>query len=245
MFGQNPLRCVSLLLPTFLLAGCFGTGSDIDQWSDLKDLKESSGRVVRVTDGDTVSMNVAIRCFIDGRIRDLARVRYIGIDALEKSEPFYHSARELNRSMVYGKRVKLVFDEKKVDGYDRLLAYVYVDDIFVNAEIVRRGYARASRAEPNTRYAELFQSLEAQAKEQKIGIWSIPVPEMAKKEPKQIETPTKGKSRLVASKSSEVFHVLSCRWVKEITNVKEYFYTYKEAEESGRRPCKVCRPRKK
>ncbi len=85
MSGRKPLRCVSLLLPTFLLAGCFGTGSDIDQWTDLKDLKESSGRVVRVTDGDTVSMNVAIRCFIDGRIKDFVRVRYIGIDAIEIS----------------------------------------------------------------------------------------------------------------------------------------------------------------
>lgn len=239
-------RCVFLLLLTFLLAGCFGTGGDVNQWTDLKDLKESSGRVRRVTDGDTISMYAAIRCLVGGKVKYLTRVRYIGIDTPEKNEPFYHTARELNKRLVYGKRVKLVFDEGKIDRYGRLLAYVYVDDIFVNAEMVRRGYARAFKVPPNTRYAQLFESLEElakeeQAKKQKIGIWSIPVPEIAEKKPKQI----KRKYRLVASKSSEVFHVLSCSWVEKITNVKEYFYTYKEAEESGRRACKVCRPRKK
>ena len=243
MFGQDLSRYIFLLLMIFLLAGCFGTGRDVDQWTDLKDLKESSGRVVRVTNGEVLSMNVAIRCFIDGKIKDLARVRYIGIDTPESNEPFYGSVKELNKSLVYGKRVKLVFDEKKVDSYDRLLAYVYVDDLFVNAEIVRRGYARASRDEPNTRYADLFQSLEAAAKEKKSGIWSIPEPEAVRKEPGQIEIPTKGKHQFVASKSSGVFHVPSCRWVKEITSEKVYFHTCKEAEESGRRPCRICKPR--
>ncbi len=233
--GQNSLKYIFLFLPAFLLVGCFGTGSEVDRWTRLDDLKESSGRVVRVTDGDTITMNVAVRYFIDGRMKNIARVRYIGIDALDKNEPFYRSARELNRRLVYKKRVKLVFDERKVKG-DRLLAYVYVDDIFVNAEMVRRGYARASRVEPNTRYADLFESLEKQAKEQKTGIWSIPAPKIAKKKP------IKRKYRLVASKSSEVFHILTCSWVEKITNMKGYFYTYKEAEESGRRPCKVCKP---
>ena len=233
MFGRHSLKHTFLLLLIFLLAGCFSAGRDVDQWTDLKELKESSGRVIRVADGDTITMNVAIRCFVDDRIKDLARVRYIGIDTPESNEPFYGSVKELNKSLVYGKRVKLVFDEQKIDRYDRLLAYVYVDDVFVNAEIVRRGYARASSFEPNTRYADLFESLEKEAKEKKIGIWSIPEPEQTEIQteiPTVKETLTEGEYKLVASKLSEVFHVPSCVWVKRITSEKVYFHTYKEAE---------------
>ena len=236
------IRTVILLL-VFALAGCSGAGRDVDPWTDLRNLKESSGRVIRVPNGETFLLNVEIRCLIDGRIKDLARVRYIGIDTPESNEPFYGSVKELNKSLVYGKGVKLVFDEEKVDSYDRLLAYVYVGDLFVNAEIVRRGYARAETVEPNTGHEKLFRKLEKEAREKKIGIWSIPEPKVVSKEPEQVETPTKEKFRFVASKSSEVFHVPSCRWVEKITSPKEYFSTYKEAEESGRRPCKVCRPR--
>ena len=136
--------------------------------------------------------------------------------------------------------MKLVFDEEKVDGYDRLLAYVYVDDLFVNAEIIRRGYARASNTKPNIRHAEQFQKLEAEAKEKKLGIWSIPEPEQVKKES---EISAKGKYKFVASELSDVFHIPSCSWVEKITSPKVYFQTYEEAVESGRRPCKVCKPK--
>lgn len=145
--------------------------------------------------------------------------------------------------VVYGERVKLVFDQGKTDRYDRLLAYVYVDDLFVNAEIVRRGYARASEVEPNTRYADLFEKLEAEARELKVGMWILPEPEPTEEAPGEVQRPTEGEYKFVASKSSEVFHIPSCRWGKRIAEGNRvYFQTYKEAVESDRRPCKVCRP---
>ena len=57
--------------------------------------------------------------------------------------------------------MRLVFDAERRDVYGRLLAYVYVGDEFVNAELVRRGYARTLTIPPNDRYAALFDRLAA------------------------------------------------------------------------------------
>ena len=52
--------------------------------------------------------------------------------------------------------MRLVFDPEHRDVYGRLLAYVYVGDTFVNAELVRRGYATTLTIPPNDRFAARF-----------------------------------------------------------------------------------------
>ena len=236
----------------FLLVGCSGTGEIVDSAAEPK---ESIAFVTRVTDGDSIVIRRPIKCVVGGKVRQITSVRYIGVDALERDEPFYKAARALNKDMVYNKQVTLVFDKKKVDSYRRLLAYVYVrnppakrrkavtSDVeldirnSVNAELLRRGYARASEIKPNTKHAAVFKELEAQAKEGKLGIWSIAVPE-------KIEEPQAGEYKYIASKSGAVFHKLSCSSAKRISEENRvYFHTFKEAEESGRRPCKMCKPK--
>ncbi|MDD4879863.1 MAG: thermonuclease family protein, partial [Candidatus Omnitrophica bacterium] len=82
-------------------------------------------RVARVIDGDTVVLE-------DGR-----HVRYIGMDTPERGKPYYGEAKKENERLVKGKTVKLEYDVGKADKYGRTLAYVYVDNIFVNAELVK------------------------------------------------------------------------------------------------------------
>jgi micrococcal nuclease len=67
--------------------------------------------------------------------------------------------------------VRLVFDAERRDVYDRLLAYVYLGDTFVNAELVRRGFARTLTIPPNTRFASLFDRLEQAAADTGKGLW--------------------------------------------------------------------------
>jgi len=67
--------------------------------------------------------------------------------------------------------VKLEFDVRKRDKYGRLLAYVYVDDAMVNAQLLKKGLARAVSYPPNLLYQDRFNSLEQEAKEKGIGIW--------------------------------------------------------------------------
>jgi len=116
--------------------------------------------VTRVIDGDTIE------------IQGGDRVRYIGMDTPEQGEPFYLEATAKNRELVEGKEVRLVKDVSEKDRYGRLLRYIYVGDLFVNAELVRLGYARADRYPPDTKYAELFSRLESEAKQAGTGRWA-------------------------------------------------------------------------
>ena len=74
-------------------------------------------------------------------------------------------ATALNRLLVMGKTVRLELDVRERDRYRRLLAYVYVGDLMVNAELVRLGYAHAMTVPPNVAHASRFVSLERQARE--------------------------------------------------------------------------------
>src|SRR5689334_2887480 len=93
----------------------------------------ASAVVTRVVDGDTIEV------WLDGRTED---VRYIGVDTPETVKPgapvdcFGPQASAFNHRLVEGKRVRLVFDVELRDVYGRLLAYVYLGDRFVSAELV-------------------------------------------------------------------------------------------------------------
>jgi micrococcal nuclease len=124
--------------------------------------------VVRVIDGDTIVVS------IDGRDDD---VRYIGIDTPETVKPgtpvqcFGPAAHRFNERLVDGRRVRLVFDRERRDVYGRLLAYVYTAGRFVNAELVRRGYARTLTIAPNDSHAGLFHRLADAAGRAGKGLW--------------------------------------------------------------------------
>src|SRR5206468_11098730 len=77
--------------------------------------------------------------------------------------------------------------------YGRLLAYVYVGDQMVNAELVRRGYAQVMTIPPNVRHQELFLKLQREAREQKRGLWE---------EPSEVPTPSPQPSRAQADRQS-------------------------------------------
>ena len=123
--------------------------------------------VVRVVDGDTVVLR-------GGR-----RVRYIGVDTPESVEPgapvecFGKAASRANARLVAGRRVRLRYDAERRDRYGRTLAYVYRarDGLFVNAELVRRGYATVLTIPPNVAHAGLFRRLAARARARDRGLW--------------------------------------------------------------------------
>jgi micrococcal nuclease len=115
--------------------------------------------VVKVIDGDTV--------VIDGGYH----VRYIGIDSPEADEFYYAEAAQLNSDMVAGKKVRLESDVTDKDKYGRLLRYVYVGDLFVNAEMVRQGCAWSMAYPPDVKYQVYLEALEKEARELERGFW--------------------------------------------------------------------------
>lgn len=127
-----------------------------------------SVRVVRAIDGDTIEVT------IDGGTDD---VRYIGVDTPETVKPgepvqcYGPQASAFNHRLVDGETVRLVFDRELRDVYGRLLAYVYADGTFVNAELIRGGYARTLEIPPNTAEADRLAKLEQEAGEAGVGLW--------------------------------------------------------------------------
>ncbi len=117
---------------------------------------------VRVIDGDTIEL-------LSGE-----RVRYIGIDTPEMRpvEAWAEAATAANRELVEQEMVRLEPDVQERDRYGRLLAYVYVDGLFINEELVRRGYARVSTYPPNVRHEATFLAAEREARESGRGLWA-------------------------------------------------------------------------
>ena len=105
--------------------------------------------VTSITDGDTIHVN------LNGQ--DIV-VRYIGIDTPEYNQPCGSESSQANAGLVSGQTVRLVKDVSETDRYDRLLRYVYVGDLFVNAELVRQGWAVAVRYPPDTAQAGYLES---------------------------------------------------------------------------------------
>lgn len=161
---MSPDRKIRLffILPFFLL-GCLQTASSAKEY-----------RVRHVVDGDTIELD-------NGQI-----VRYIGIDTPEvrkrqngswvyAPEPYAEKAKDYNRQLVEGKPVRLEFDVQKKDKYDRLLAYCFVDDVFVNAKMLEEGYAFLYTISPNVKYVDLLVEKQRDARQNSRGIWADPV----------------------------------------------------------------------
>ena len=122
-------------------------------------------RVVYVYDGDTIKLD-------NGE-----KVRYLGIDTPEMNynnppaEYFAEEAKKFNMNLVDKRKVRLEFDAVKRDKYNRLLAYVYANDIFVNTKMIEEGYAKVYIIPPNVKYADDFLDIQNKARVEKKGIW--------------------------------------------------------------------------
>jgi len=115
--------------------------------------------VVSVIDGDTI--------VIEGGYH----VRYIGIDSPETDEFYYSEAKQMNIDLLAGRKVRLESDTTDKDKYGRLLRYIFVDDIFVNAEMVRQGCAWAYAYQPDVKYQVYLEAMEKEARQLKRGFW--------------------------------------------------------------------------
>ncbi len=116
-------------------------------------------RVIRVIDGDT--------CILENG----ERVRYYGINAPERGDPQFSEATQANNNLVAGKEVRLEPKDPSRDENDRLLAYVFVDGIFVSEELLRLGYVHIQRPLARKYRDRLLRAQEI-AQQEGLGIWA-------------------------------------------------------------------------
>ncbi len=125
--------------------------------------------------------------------------------------------------------------------------------------MLKRGYAETKVEPPNIKYIELFAELEKEAKDNGRGKWqyiyeqppkNIKIQEfephiLYKPEPAfPDEQPIRG-YKFISSRSSEIFHTLSCPYAKKITEENRIYYSsVKEAISEGKKPCKKCNPQR-
>ena len=134
---------------------------------------EPNAVVDRVVDGDTIIVEIA---------GDRERVRLLGIDTPEsvaenRPDQCYgeESADYLRSLLPSGTDVTLIRDVEARDQFDRLLAYVVrsSDQLFVNLDLLERGFAGVLIYEPNSFYRDLFEDAEDTAFANDIGLWGV------------------------------------------------------------------------
>ncbi len=116
------------------------------------------GKVVGVSDGDTVTL------LMSGH---QVRVRLAEIDAPEKQQPYGQRSKQSLSELVYGKQVKV--NQQDRDRYGRVVGRVYVENLDVNAEQIKRGMAWIYRKYNRDRS---LLALEQEARGAKRGLWS-------------------------------------------------------------------------
>lgn len=175
-------KTVVSALTAVVLAAILVLGFNIDIFGQLISPPERSRpsvstttvEVTRVIDGDTLAV---------GQGTSSQSVRLIGVDAPEidwevssqpEAECFGWEARDFLRSHAEGEQVQLVDDVKQPnqDGYDRRLAYVYIDSELVNKKLLAQGYARELAVGAGYGKQEAFQEIATAAREADRGLWA-------------------------------------------------------------------------
>jgi len=237
---KRPLRIFSLLiaflliLPAFLYAGQYG--------------------VIRVVDGDTIIISYK------GKPEKVRLLRVNTPESVHPDKkqniPIGKIASDFTKKRLKGKYVDLEFEGSFRGRYGRLLAYVFVDGINFNLELVGRGLSPYyTKYGPSEKYDKEFREAERYARKHKLNIWGDP--ELTQRylrlkskwgqyRTSASSSPTTVQTKMwkyVASKRSEVFHHPDCKWAKKISPKNLIgFKSKEEAIKSGRRPCESCKP---
>lgn len=179
--------------------------------------------VKKVIDGDTIQLESG------------ETVRYLGIDAPELftkeggAEFYAREAARYNKKLVFMKKVRLEFDVEKKDNYGRLLAYVFVKDVFVNAELVKHGYAKAYIKPPNEKYKDILLANQKKAMNEEKGLW----------QEKKRDT----ESYYIGNKRTYTLHRPSCPLAKKISDKNRIIFRNRmDAIKIGYTLCKQCKP---
>ncbi|MEC1178786.1 thermonuclease family protein [Metasolibacillus meyeri] len=129
-------------------------------------------KFLSINDGDTFSIEM------NGEKR---KVRLLMVDTPEMNYdtgqpmPYAEDAKAFTENLLKNaSKIELLFDVgPETDKYDRLLAYIYIDDVLLQESLLKNGLAvmRYMNKPNNTLEAELNE-IQAEAKEEQLHIWA-------------------------------------------------------------------------
>ncbi len=135
------------------------------------------------------------------------------------------------------------------DKYGRLLRYVWVDDVFINLELIQQGFAYSYSYPPNIKYQDMFLSAQQEAREIKRGLWGVcPVATPIKIHPPALQKNNLNNSCVIkgniSASGEKIYHLPNCGSYEKtkINSVRgeKWFCTELEAIAAGWRKAWNC-----
>ncbi len=157
--ARNSIKKILLLAVSLILVSCS---------TPEKTPEGTITRVERVVSGNTLEV-------IDSRsvVPVLQKVRLLGISAPDlKQNPWGIQAKGYLEQLSLGKEVLIESDVEQSDRYNRVLAYVWLDGVLLNEQLVKSGYVLADELVPNSKYSQRLQYAQYEARILGLGIWN-------------------------------------------------------------------------
>lgn len=129
----------------------------------LYTISSFEGKVVQIIDGDTI--------IVLNQKKQKLKIRLEGIDCPESNQDFGNKAKQLTSILCYAKQVKVA--QTGIDNYGRILAFIYVDGVCVNEELLKQGLAWHYKKYNND---ENLAQIEWTARYTHMGLWSMKNP---------------------------------------------------------------------
>lgn len=240
-----------LLLLLFVFC-CFQTNfaqinlEDADSLFDPNSLKPAerqlTGKVIRVSDGDTIA--------ILDEYKSTYKIRFEGIDAPESKQDFGQKSKKNLSDLIYGKTV--VVSTSKVDKYGRFVGKVTLDGKDINLEQLKGGFAwHFKRYSDEQKEADriVYAKTESEAKAAKLGLWADAAPTPPWDWRRGVNNAALDGvpvGSIIGNKNSMIYHTPGCStYTKVSKDNRVIFKTAEEAEKAGYRISGACGDGKK
>lgn len=154
-----------LLTLSFWIQGC--QSPKMPQGVQVKVEQVLSGQTLEVTSLEKSTKTIS------SPSHSFLKVRLVGVDAPDlQQQPWGQAAKQRLEAMIGGKTVWLESDVQDKDAFGRHLAYIWLDGVLLNKQLVKEGYLLWVPRSPNHKYDTTLEKAQAWARLMGQGIWN-------------------------------------------------------------------------